>query len=161
MHEGKDSIIATQPLPVNMGSARWIACERSGRWAIAVRREPASQGVRIYETRSLDECWEMFAEHPASFVVAELTPAGAGSLLERLASLGHDFPSVRLAIVAGRSLSAWEELMRKAGAVWFCTSTRELGPLAAIARRHLDAAQAPQRTLVERIWAGLPWGSGD
>ena len=77
-------------------SAKWITCERHGRWAAALRRDPAATGVRIHETRSLDECWEMLAGSPASLIVVELTRANRDGLLHRLAGLERDYPLARL-----------------------------------------------------------------
>ncbi|MGO8748928.1 MAG: hypothetical protein ACLQNE_23435 [Thermoguttaceae bacterium] len=143
-----------------MSSAKWITCERHGRWAAALRRDPAATGVRIHETRSLDECWEMLAGSPASLIVVELTRANRDGLLHRLAGLERDYPLARVAVVAERSLASWEGLIREAGAAWFCASPRDLRSLASIARRHIDAAPAPPRTFTEQVWADLPWGSG-
>ncbi len=143
-----------------MSSAKWITCERHGRWAAALRRDPAAAGVRIHETRSLDECWEMLAESPASLIVVELTRANCEGLLRRLARLERDYPLARVAVVAERPLASWEELIREAGAAWFCTSPRDLRSLAAMARRHVDAAPAAPRTFMEQVWAALPWESG-
>jgi len=140
-------------------SARWIVCERTGRWALGLRREPAAAGLRLHEVRSLAECWEMLGQFSASFVVVELTAGHAPALLARLARWEREYPLARMAIVADRALGASEELMREAGAVWFTASPRELGPLAAIARQHLEQAPKPEMTVVERIWSGLPWGS--
>ena len=137
---------------------RWIVCERTGRWAQGLRREPAA-GLRLHEVRSLAECWEMLGQVPASFVVVELTAAHAPTLLARLARWEREYPLARMAIVADRPLGEYEGLMREAGAVWFTVSPRELGPLAAIARRHLEQAPKPEMTVVERIRSGLPWGS--
>ena len=144
------------------GPPRLIVCERDGHWAVALRRELPSPGVRVYETRSVPQCWEMLAGHPASFVVAELHPAHAKALLERMVRLERDFPLVRVAVVAGRSLAGCEWLMRESGAVHFTCSPRQLGPLARLACRHLDQAPKPPRDLIERLWESLPWRpSGD
>jgi len=158
-----EAITPGRPLQLSAGAAlaKWIVCERTGRWALALRREPAAARWRIWETRTLEECWEMLAASPASFVVAEMTRPGAGAVLHRLAWLERDFPQVRVAVVAERALAPWEELMREAGAVWFCTSPREVYPLAQIARRHFSAAPKRRQTVVEQIWASLPWGIED
>ena len=60
--------------------ARLIVCERTGRWAVALRRELADAGVRVWETRTLADCWNELAESPASFVVLELGGDVAGLL---------------------------------------------------------------------------------
>ena len=141
-------------------AARLIVCERSGRWAVALRRE-LTQGVRVYETRSLADCCAMLAEAPASFIVVELAAGGEAALFGALDRLDRDFPLARLAVVADRLRADDGWAIREAGAVHFVCSPRRLGPLAGLACRHLAAAPLPPRDLAEQIWAGLPWRRGD
>jgi hypothetical protein len=141
-----------------VGGARLVVLERTGRWAVALRRELPVEGVVVQETRSVPECWDVLARHPASFVVAELTRSSAEALVDRMAWLERDFPLARVAVVADRSLAGWECWMREAGAVHFTVSSRELRPVARMAVRHLDAAPKPQLSVTERIRASLPWG---
>lgn len=145
-------------LPDGAGHARLIVCERFGHWAVALRRELAESEVRVYETRSLAECWDMLVAHPSSFVVAEVTRSGTQGLLERVARLGKDFPLARASVVGDREVASCEWLIRESGAVYFSVSPREAGVLAGLAVRHLQAAPQPQRTLSEKIWDRLPWG---
>ena len=133
------------------GPARLITCERSGRWAAALRRELAGGAVRVYETRSLAECWEALAEPPAAFVVVELTAAGVEELLRRMVRLGRDFPRARVAVVADRPLAGYEWLLRSSGAVHFTCSPRQFGPMAQLACRHLAQVPPPQQSFTERI----------
>ena len=148
---------ASALLPAGAVAARLIVCERSGRWAVALRRELAA-AVRVRESRSLADCREMLAAAPASFVVVELTPGNAALLLRQMARFPGDFPLARLAVVADRSLADYEWLMREAGAVHFVCSPRQSGPLASLAARHLAQAPAPRLSLTQHIWASLPWG---
>ena len=146
-------------LPPAANAARLIVCERTGRWAVALRRELDGMGVRAYETRSLAECFDELAQSPAGLAVVELTAAGVTALLRRLAQWQRDFPLARMAVVADRSLAGCEWLLREAGAVHFTCSPRQLGPLARLVRRHLaKAPSAPPASLSEQIWASLPWG---
>jgi hypothetical protein len=137
--------------------ARLIVCERSGRGAVAMRRELAEGGIRVWETRTLADCWSELAHSPASFLVLELG-SNIADLLQRMARLPREFPSARLAAVADRSLARYEWLMREAGAVHFLCSVRQAGPLAQLACRHLAQVPPPPQSLTERIWASLPWG---
>ncbi|MGA2065285.1 MAG: hypothetical protein ABSG86_09955 [Thermoguttaceae bacterium] len=141
-----------------MDHGRLIVCERSGQWAAALRRELADAGLRVWETRSLADAWEALAATPAAFLVLELLGANAEPLLGRMAWLGRDFPRSRAAVVASRRLAAYESLAREAGAVHFACSLRHLAPLARMIVRHLAELPPPQQTLLERIWASLPWG---
>ena len=145
-------------LPAGAAAARLVVCERSGRWAVALRRELDAAALRVHETRSLADCWEMLAEAPASFVVVELTPGNVAALLRQMSRLQGDFPLTRLAVVADRSLAGYRWLMREAGAVHFVCSRRQSGPLARLAARHLAQAPAPRLSLTQQIWASLPWG---
>jgi len=144
-------------IPVEAGPARWIVCERSGRWAVGLRCAAAPLDLKIHETRSLSDGWERLRQYPVSFVIAELTTANADALLGRIASLARDFPAARAAVVAERSLAEYEGLVRELGAVWFAVSPRELGPLVELARRHLERAPSPPSDFVAEIWNSLPW----
>jgi len=141
----------------NAVPARLLVCERTGRWAVTLRRELAEVGVRVWETRTLDYCWSELAASPASFVIVELS-GDIGALLRRLARLGGEFPAARAAVVADRRLAQYEWLLREAGAVHFLCSPRQVGPLAQLACRHLAQVPPPPQSLTERIWATLPWG---
>jgi DNA-binding NtrC family response regulator len=125
---------------------------------VALRRELTATGIRVDETRSVAQCWELLAQAPASFLVVELTRASAEALLERLAWLERDYPLAQVAIVASRALANFQRAVREAGAIHFTTSPREAPALAGLAYRHLQAAPRPMRTLAEEIWAELPWG---
>lgn len=144
-------------LPEGAGPARLIVCERTGRWAVALRRELSDAKVRLQETRSIAECWEVLAGAPAGLAVVELTAPVVGELLEHLARLQRELPLARVAVVADRGLSDYEWLMREAGAVHFCCSPRRLGPLASLAVSHLAEAPQPRQSITGRIWADLPW----
>lgn len=138
-------------------TAQLIVCERSAHWAVALRRELVHTGVRVWETRSLTQYWDALADAPASFVVVELTAAAADDLLRRMARLPREFPLVRAAVVADRSLADYEWLLRESGAVHFTCSPRQVAPLAETACRHLAQVPVPQQSLTERIWNSLPW----
>jgi hypothetical protein len=124
---------------------------------MALHRELADVGVRVWETRTLADCWSELAESPASFVVIELG-RNAGDVLRHLVRQDREMPAVRAAVVADRSMADYEELMREAGAVHFVCSPRRMGPLARLACHHLAQVPPPQQSFTERIWASLPWG---
>ena len=137
-------------------AAKLIVCERTGRWAVALRRELAEPGVRVWETRTLADCRDELIANPASFAAIELGANVAG-LLRLLAMQQRQLPAARLAVVANRSQAGYEWLMREAGAVHFLCSPREVAVLARLACRHLAEVPPPQQSLAERIWASLPW----
>jgi hypothetical protein len=171
-------------LPEGAAAARLIVCERTGHWAAALRREleraggggpfragraaevpaaspNASLPPRIDETRSLAHAFRALAEAPASFLIVELSRGNVDALLDRMPDLARWYPLARLAVLSDRRLAGWGWLLREAGAVWHASSPRRLAPLLATARRHLATAPRPRRSLRDRIWAGLPWGSGE
>jgi len=138
--------------------ARLIVCERTGRWAIALRRELAEVGVRVWETRSVDDCWHELARSPASFVVLELR-GKIPALLQRIVRLSREFPLARVAVAAERSMADYQWIAREAGAVHFLSSPRRATMLAQMACRHLAQVPPPSQNLTERIWSSLPWGA--
>ena len=123
---------------------------------MALRRELAEPGVRVWETRTLADCRDELIANPASFAAIELGANVAG-LLRLLAMQQRQLPAARLAVVANRSQAGYEWLMREAGAVHFLCSPREVAVLARLACRHLAEVPPPQQSLAERIWASLPW----
>ena len=146
-----------RPLAWRAWPARIVVCESDSSWAVALRREAGSLPVSIHETRSLEECRRLLDEHPASFLVVQLTRAGLEELLGFLARTTRDYPRARVAVVAGRELAAAEWLVREAGAVHFVASPRQLTGLVRTAHRHCEAVPRPRLSLAEEVWAGLPW----
>ncbi len=140
--------------------ARLVVCEQTGRWALALRRELAGAGLRVWETRSPEDCGSVLVESPASFVVLELSEKKIGETLDFARSWQAEFPLFRFAIVADRDLAPYKWLMAEAGAVEFICSVRKTAALARTACRHLAQVPSLPQSLTERIWANLPWGRG-
>jgi hypothetical protein len=136
--------------------ARLIVCERTGRWAATLRRELASSGVRVWETRTLDGCFEELTASPASFAVLELS-GDLSELLRHLARQRREFPAARSAVVAERRQAGYEWLLREAGVVHFLCSPRRAGLLGQMAYRHLVQTPPVQQSITDRIWSSLPW----
>jgi hypothetical protein len=137
---------------------RLVVCERTGRWAVALRREMAETGIRVWETRTLDDCGLFLAESPASFALLELNPQKIQELLDFIRAWRMEYSSFRLAVAAERDLASYKWLMLEAGAVEFIYSTRQIGNLARTACRHLALVPSMPQSLSERIWSNLPWG---
>ena len=150
--ESEENTVSLAAVP-----ARLIVCERSGQWAVALRRELAEAGVRVWETRTLADCRNELVKSPASFVVLQLAGDPA-ALLCFMARQPWEFPAARLAVVADRCQAGCQWPMREAGAVHFLCSPRQAGLLARLACRHLAQVPPPQQSLGERIWSSLPWG---
>jgi len=142
-----------------MLAARLIVCERTNFWAAALARRLADPEFQIRNTRSLEECHAELTAAPASLVVLELWERNLDGVLARLAAWNELFPLARAAVVAERRLSAYDELVREAGAVDFVSAPRRLGSLTGIARRHWRRLPASMADPAERIWQGLPWAA--
>jgi hypothetical protein len=148
-------------MPSESKPARLVVCERTGRWAVALRRELADAGLRVWETRSLMDCGSILSESPASFVVLELRDNKVGETLDFISKWQVEFPLFRFSVVAERTLAPYRWLMQEAGATTFLCSIRRSSSIAQIACLHLAHVPPPvPLSLSERIWANLPWGRG-
>lgn len=136
---------------------RIVICERTGWWAVVVRRHWGPGQRRVHETRSLADAGAMLARAPGSFAIVELTAGGLGPLVDWFLRLPRDFPWTPAAVVADRALAGCGDVLRQAGAVHFVASPRQVGPLVEMAARHLAALPAPAG-LAQQVWASLPWG---
>lgn len=139
-----------------MPLARLIVCEKTGRWAVGLRRE-LGKAPRVYETRSLADCWDELAASPASYLVLEATEANIEMLTSRLAEVRVRFPLATAIVCGERAMARYEWLLREAGAIHAVFSPRELAPAARLAARHLAAVAEPPIPLRERVWERLPW----
>jgi hypothetical protein len=150
-----------------MVSATVIVMERTGDWAVALRRHLHESTARLIETRSLDECWQRLGEWPEALVVWELTDSNLRALIAALLSLQREFPQATAVVVAERRLVAWAELIREAGAIHFVSSPRAISAIADIVSRRASRPSSVaygRQSLMETnddalaaIWAELPW----
>ena len=130
-------------------SVRVIICERKTHWVVALRQQLKTLSIRLYQTRSLQECWDDLPSYPASLLVLELTLENKTDLINRLCRLSQDFPDARAVIVAGRRLQNHEFLLREAGAIAISFSPRHLGPVASLIGRYVE--NHPAETEMEQI----------
>lgn len=144
-------------IPTRRKPARLIVWEQDGSWARHLRRLLAPDGLRVYETRTSATCREMLGESPASIVVARWTTTNVGELTSLIGRFGRDYPYARVIAVADQILEPLRWRVLESGAVWLCTSPRELGPVVDIVRRHLERVPEPSRSPEQRIWDELPW----
>ena len=144
------------PTYESSSAAKLIVCERTGRWAVALRRELAERGRAGLGDAHAGRLPRRTGREPRL-----VRRDRAGGERQRAASpVGRQprqFPAARLAVVADRSQAGYEWLMREAGAVHFLCSPREVAVLARLACRHLAEVPPAQQSLAERIWASLPW----
>jgi hypothetical protein len=144
-----------------MALARLVVCEKSGRWAVALRRELASRPLRVYESRSLADCRRELEVSPASVVALEVSTANAAALGEWIERASREFPQARFVVIGARDAVEWEWWMREAGAIAAEFSPRRLGPIVRLARRHLAAAPEEVLTFGEAVRRRMPWRSAD
>jgi hypothetical protein len=140
-----------------MATARLLVCEKTGRWAAALRREVAGSALRVVESRSLAECRREVERSPASFVLVELTGANVVKIVEWIESVLREFPELRIAVLGHREAREHEAQVREAGAIYVAFSPRRLGPVVRMARRRLALAPQEELTFREKLWKRLPW----
>lgn len=152
-----------------------MICERSARWAAAVRRAFLRRGIvdppRVVETRSVPELRERIAERrrlgrPASPWVVELTPPDAAATCELLAwhvRCGDDVPTT---VAADPEAADYEAMARTAGANLFVPSLRRVDAVVDLYERYrADLSHrtvftaADDRSWTQRTWDELPWGN--
>ena len=128
---GKQGPMTVAGTAAQGAAARLIVCEPTGRWAVALRRELADAGVRVWETRTLAGCREELEQSPASFVVLQMTDNLAG-LLRFMARLSREFPATRLAAAARKERGRGEGKEEKgADGLRYRSSCPTFSPLAA------------------------------
>lgn len=140
-----------------MATSRFLICEKTGQWAVALRRELASRPLRLHETRSFAECRVEVERSPFSFVAVELTADNVVRLVEWVARVTREFPEVRIVAVGRSDLKEHQWAVREAGAVHFADSPRRLAPVVRLARRRLASAPEEELTLREQVRRRLPW----
>jgi len=141
-----------------------VVCEKTGRWADALRlaltRPMPDMRLRVAdvrETRSLDECGEAVESSPESVVVVEARGSNLSMLPSWIANLCRRFPRALVVAVADRELGAIRPLLREAGAAHVVFSPRMLRPALRMADRHLATARPSESNLYTEIYASLPW----
>jgi hypothetical protein len=139
-------------------TGRWIVCEKTGKWAAALRWGAEPYGLRVYETRSLVDCRAELERFPASFVSLEATELNLETLVPWIDEVRESLAGVCISVLADQNLAWAEDHLREAGAVHVVFSPRRLDLVARIAARHLASAAIPQgSTLRQTIWSRLPW----
>lgn len=142
----------------NTLSAKLIVCERTGRWASALRREWGDRRPRIRETRHLDDAWQELADAGASCLVIEASHPRVAAVVVWLQRLSAERPVARALVVSDGELTSSENLLLlEAGAVWVHGDRRDVTTVARLAARHVASYPAADRTWREQLFARLPW----
>ena len=140
-----------------MSAPRIILCEKSSRWAIALRRALGADAPLLIETRSLAECGRELAARPASLIVVECTVENLEHAALAIADLAGRYPQCRVAGASAPALRPAEPLLREAGAISVVHSPRQARTLSRLAMRHLARAPQPVLSVREAILERLPW----
>jgi hypothetical protein len=139
-----------------MPTASLILCEKSGRWALALRS--ALRGsVRLVETRALLQCYEALGAAPTSLVALAITDKNLSQALDLSARMNQHFPAARLLALLETELESAEPLLREAGFGDVFHSPQQAPAIALLALRHIALSPAEDRPLRELVAARLPW----
>ena len=168
-----------------MNRCDWIVCERTNRWAAALRVAVARQSQpfpampRLIEVRSLGELSQRLAASPAALACCEVH---AGNLADSLRWIGDTrrcFPLARILALVDDSLRACAaanaevsavdrnlivDALCEVGAIDVADSPRYLHHVLAVAKQHA-AAPSPRNSynsdppLLEWALEQLPWQS--
>jgi hypothetical protein len=167
-----------------MNECDWIICERTGRWAAALRvgaarRSPTTVSApRIHETRSLNELAERLYARPLSLTLLEVQTSNVGKLLHWLARNSPRFPRARFVALLDRMLtertdSGGEQLsveshdvvaaLLESGAAEIADSPRRLRHILAFAEKHaasvrnLPRRSSEPQSIADWARSQLPW----
>jgi hypothetical protein len=170
-----------------MSGCEWIICEKSSRWAAALRMalerdvRPDRCEDRLHEVRSLAELSERLSERRVSLAAIEVRRANLGDVLKWLSTDSRRASRTRFVTLLDRSLQSdpWEiaargadvlrdasDALREAGATDIVVSPRRLGPLIELGRRHaanmaqLHTPSDSELSFSAKAWASLPWQAG-
>src|SRR5262245_5819094 len=134
----------------------WLICERTGRWAAALRVELSrtrahNSAHQIRETRSLAELEVAIQEQVPSFVLLETWPGNVDQVLSLLAKFASSRTRFAALLEWGdettRNCQLTTDALLEAGAVEVIDASRQLGSVVRIAERQAEFSW--KRTLPE------------
>jgi DNA-binding NtrC family response regulator len=140
-------------------TCRLIVCEKTNRWATALRTALGRSPLQVAETRSLAGCEAALAEAPDSLVAVEVTPANLDQAVDFIEHTGHRFPRVLVVALLAEDAASAERLMQEAGAVDAISSVLDVPRIARLARRHHAAAPPPEIGFDDVARQRLPWSA--
>jgi hypothetical protein len=157
----------------------WIICERTGRWAAALRaalrRYPIQRfgNPRLHEVRRLDQVLPFLEVRQESIAMLEVRRTDLAAAFSWLSTTNFNFPTIPcIALVDndGFDDSLRDDLsaaLWAAGAVEICHSPRQLHRVLAIGRRQADSrlrkSTSPEadQSIADWAWALLPWQAAE
>lgn len=156
-----------------MITPHWIVCERSGRWAAALRTALARRSPRDAAPQSLDEVRNLadlttrLHEFPTSLALLEVTLKNLDATLAWLSETSRRSPHMRAAALLDHGFSdnlpVVATALREAGAAEVILSPRQLQPVLSLGRHFTsktrDAALplTADQSIEKWAWGLLPW----
>ena len=151
-----------------MSRVEWTVCERTSRWASAMRIALAADGTphRLRETRSLSELEAELVDRPTSLTAIEVHRGNLADVLAWLPNARQRFTRPCFVALLDRTLAddmgSVGDVLIEAGAQSIATSPRRLDEILSLARRHAANPRITDENvpLTARVWATLPWQAG-
>src|SRR6185503_13444690 len=140
-----------------MPVVRLIVCEKTSRWAVALRQVLRGRPPQIIETCSLTSSMSALAAAPASFVVLDVRENKIATALEWLDQAGRRFSLARLVVALRPEMAVTEVLFREAGAIDVLFATQQAASVARQAQRQLGQIPAEQLNLCQWLAERMPW----
>jgi hypothetical protein len=156
-----------------MNGCELIVCESTSRWAGALRLALARDslvragGVRLYETRQLNDLTQRLTERSHSLAAIEVREDNVGEVLGWLTWATGRFGRVRCVALLDRSLVSDErdvvDALCEAGALEVARSPRQLHSVVELFRRQATLSSRVGSSLRadlpwrELVWQSLPW----
>lgn len=141
-----------------MPTSQLIICEKTGKWAAALRRQLAKPTAdRLFETRLIEDCEQQLVAKPCSIAAIEQTWNNYDSVLALLSRITRGVPLARAIILDETRDTGLSRLDQLSGAIHVTSSRLRLRHAARLVMRHL--AKFPARSsLREDLIGWLPWG---
>lgn len=148
-----------------MSRIDWIVCERTPRWAVALRMALVAEEApaRLIELRKLSELDTAIDGRQHAIVAIEVHVGNFAAILNWLHAAKARHTTASFAALADGSLGGAADstiaALFEAGAQAVATSPRRLEAVLALGRRHgqLSGNFSRGSTLLDEVWASLPW----
>ena len=140
-------------------TCRLIVCEKTNRWASALRAALCRSALVVTETRSLVGCESALAEAPDSLVAVEVTAANLDQAIDFVVLTGRRFPGALVVALLTEEAAVAERLMQEAGVVDVIGSVLDVPRIALLARRYYAAAPPRELDFYELVRQRMPWSA--
>ncbi|MBP90139.1 MAG: hypothetical protein CMJ64_26100 [Planctomycetaceae bacterium] len=140
-----------------MTTPRFIVCESTSRWTVAMRWGLADCKIWVHQAPSLESCLTMLEDAAGSVVAIEVDMFGVEATLRTIRDIRETFPSSYIIALANSS-SDHEALLRETGAAHVVATRRDVRSAVRLVRRCLVNAKTQPASYREDIWTRMPWG---